>query len=57
MGPKEAALAVKLLEPKVVLPIHFGTFPPLKGTPAALAEMVGASVEVVPWKPAQEFQA
>ena len=30
MGPREAALAVRLLEPKVVLPLHFGTFPPLK---------------------------
>ena len=33
MGPKEAALAAKLLVPKIILPLHFGTFPPLKGTP------------------------
>ncbi len=33
MGPKEAALAVRLLAPAVVLPLHFGTFPPLTGTP------------------------
>ncbi len=57
MGPEEAALAVDFLKPKVVLPIHFGTFPPLKGTPAALADLVGADVEVVHWKPAQEVQA
>ncbi len=39
MGPKEAALAVELLKPKIVLPIHFGTFPPLKGTPKELASL------------------
>ena len=33
MGPKEAALAVRYLAPKKVLPLHFGTFPPLTGTP------------------------
>ncbi len=37
MGPKEAALACRLLAPKTVLPIHWGTFPPLKGTPEELA--------------------
>ena len=37
MGPKEAALAVRLIAPQMVLPLHFGTFPPLKGTPAQLA--------------------
>src|SRR5580698_4706375 len=33
MGPKEAALAVRYLQPQVVLPIHWGTFPALTGTP------------------------
>jgi L-ascorbate metabolism protein UlaG (beta-lactamase superfamily) len=36
MGPKAAALAVKYLGIKQVLPIHFGTFPPLTGTPDQL---------------------
>ncbi len=30
MGPKEAALAASYLAPVIVLPLHFGTFPPLK---------------------------
>lgn len=35
MGPKEAAYAVnRLLKPKLVVPIHYGTFPILKGTPS-----------------------
>jgi L-ascorbate metabolism protein UlaG (beta-lactamase superfamily) len=46
MGPKEAALAVKLLGSTTVLPLHFGTFPPLKGTPDQLAALVGQEVDV-----------
>lgn len=53
MDPKEAALAVRFLEPKVVLPLHFGTFPPLKGTPEQLAALVGAGVEVVRMAPGE----
>lgn len=55
MGPKEAALAVKFIAPQVVLPLHFGTFPPLTGTPEQLAALVDPKVEVVSWKPAEEF--
>jgi L-ascorbate metabolism protein UlaG (beta-lactamase superfamily) len=36
MGPREAALAVKLLGVKHVVPMHFGTFPPLVGRPEEL---------------------
>jgi L-ascorbate metabolism protein UlaG (beta-lactamase superfamily) len=36
MGPREAALAVELLGVKHVMPIHYGTFPALAGTPAEL---------------------
>jgi L-ascorbate metabolism protein UlaG (beta-lactamase superfamily) len=36
MGPREAALAVELLGVKHVLPIHYGTFPILAGTPEEL---------------------
>ena len=32
MGPKEAAYAVKLIGPKVVIPMHYGSFPVLTGT-------------------------
>ncbi|BDI29069.1 UPF0173 metal-dependent hydrolase [Capsulimonas corticalis] len=34
MGPEGAADAVKLVNPGVVIPMHFGTFPALAGTPA-----------------------
>ena len=36
MGPREAALAVELLGVNHVMPIHYGTFPLLAGTPADL---------------------
>ena len=34
MDPVEAALAVQWVKPKHVIPMHFGTFPLLAGTPA-----------------------
>lgn len=33
MGPERAALATKLVDPKLVIPMHFGTYPVLAGTP------------------------
>jgi L-ascorbate metabolism protein UlaG (beta-lactamase superfamily) len=47
MGPREAAMAAQLLKPRIVLPLHYGTFPPLKGTPDELAALVDSSVQVV----------
>ncbi len=40
MGPREAAKAVQLLKPKKVVPMHFGTFPPLTGRPDDLRQLV-----------------
>jgi L-ascorbate metabolism protein UlaG (beta-lactamase superfamily) len=52
MGPREAALAAKYLGVKTVLPIHFGTFPPLKGTPSELEKhLIGSGIEVVKIEP------
>jgi L-ascorbate metabolism protein UlaG (beta-lactamase superfamily) len=52
MGPREAAYACKLLQAKTVIPMHFGTFPMLTGTPAALQKML-PGVEVFEMKPGQ----
>ncbi len=38
MGPEEAAYAVKLLKPSYIIPMHYGTFPVLTGTPDELIE-------------------
>jgi len=37
-----------------VLPLHFGTFPLLTGTPQELAGLLDAGIEVVPWTPGEE---
>ncbi|HXG39863.1 MAG TPA: metal-dependent hydrolase [Candidatus Limnocylindrales bacterium] len=42
MGPREAALAVELLGVRHVLPIHYGTFPILVGTPDELRAELAA---------------
>ncbi len=47
MGPREAAYACQLLRAKVVVPMHFGTFPLLTGTPAKLGELLGAATTQV----------
>ena len=40
MGPKQAAKACELLNVAQVVPMHYGTFPALTGTPAKLRELV-----------------
>jgi L-ascorbate metabolism protein UlaG (beta-lactamase superfamily) len=57
MGPKEAALAVRYLEPKAILPLHWGTFPPLTGTPQELAKLVNDPQMVALLAPGEELQA
>lgn len=57
MGPKEAAVACRLLAPDVVLPIHWGTFPPLKGTPKELAALVEPALKVEGWNPGDVYTA
>jgi L-ascorbate metabolism protein UlaG (beta-lactamase superfamily) len=53
MGPREAAVACRLLECPMMIPMHFGTFPALGGRPAQLQELApGVEVrELAPGKP------
>lgn len=56
MDPREAAYACKLLKPKHVVGMHYGTFPVLLGTPAELRKYLPASMrktvkELVPGQP------
>ena len=40
MSPREAAAACRFLKAKRVVPMHFGTFPPLTGRPEELARLI-----------------
>jgi L-ascorbate metabolism protein UlaG (beta-lactamase superfamily) len=42
MGPKGAAKAVALVKPRVAIPMHYGTFPLLTGTPEEFLKEVKA---------------
>jgi L-ascorbate metabolism protein UlaG (beta-lactamase superfamily) len=52
MSPREAAYACQLLKPKTVIPMHFGTFPLLTGTPGDLKKLV-KDAEILEMKPGQ----
>lgn len=48
MGPEDAAYAVELLKPEIVVPIHYNTFPPIKQDPNKFKELVkSAEVQVL----------
>jgi len=44
MGPREAALASRLLQAKKAIPMHFGTFPALTGRPEQLAGLTPTEI-------------
>ena len=46
MSPVEADYACRLLRPKKVLGMHYGTFPPLVGRPAQLRQLLADMPEV-----------
>ncbi len=54
MGPEQAAKACELLGVTQVVPMHYGTFPALTGTPAKLRELVAPKgVQVLELKPGE----
>jgi len=54
MGPEQAAKACELLAIKQVVPMHYGTFPALTGTPAKLRQLVEPrGVQVLEIKPGE----
>lgn len=40
MGPEDAAYAVELLNPKLTIPVHYNTFPPIEQDPAVFKSLV-----------------
>jgi L-ascorbate metabolism protein UlaG (beta-lactamase superfamily) len=54
MGPDTAAIAARWLGVKQVVPMHWGTFPLLTGTPEHLKEhLAGTSIQVLELKPGE----
>ena len=54
MGPDAAAMAARWLGVKQVVPMHYGTFPLLTGTPEQLEkELSGSGIEVLVLKPGE----
>lgn len=40
MGPEDAAYAVELLSPKLTVPVHYNTFPPIVQDPEDFKKLV-----------------
>ena len=58
MSPQDAAMAVReMIRPKYVLPIHYGTTPQLRGTPAEFKAALGNSaVQMLVVEPGQKVE-
>ncbi len=40
MGPEDAALAARFLQAKLVVPVHYNTFPPIKQDPQKFIDLL-----------------
>lgn len=56
MGPEGAAVAARMLKVRQVVPMHYGTFPALSGTPAQLRALLDPAVDVLMLQPGQTAQ-
>jgi L-ascorbate metabolism protein UlaG (beta-lactamase superfamily) len=57
MGPKAAAQAARYLGLTTVIPIHYGTFPQLTGTPTELeAHLQGSGIQIIVAKPGETIR-
>jgi L-ascorbate metabolism protein UlaG (beta-lactamase superfamily) len=58
MSPAEAALACKMLKPRWVIPMHYGTFPVLTGTPEELKKLLKdePGITVIAMKPGETVE-
>jgi len=59
MGPYEAAWATKILNPKVVIPMHYQTFPVISGSPEEFEKYLkelGVSTKLVVLKPGDKYE-
>ena len=56
MGPEDAVTAVEFIEPRVVIPCHFDTWPPIEQDGEAFAAAVGDRAQVELMTPGSTFE-
>ncbi|MGQ0793816.1 MAG: metal-dependent hydrolase [Deltaproteobacteria bacterium] len=58
MSPLEASYACRFLNPRYVIPMHYGTFPILTGTPQELRELTKdmQEMEIIALKPGETLE-
>lgn len=55
MGPEDAATAVGMIRPKVVIPMHYNTFDLIKQDPDEFTRLVGDRAKVVILRPGDSY--
>ena len=55
MGPEDAARAVEMIKPRVVIPMHYNTFDVIKQDANEFRKLVGSHAEVVILNPGESF--
>ena len=55
MGPADAARAVGFIEPKVVIPVHYNTWPLIEQDPEYFRALVGEQARVEVMEPGDVF--
>lgn len=56
MGPDDAARAVEMIAPRVVIPMHYNTFDVIKQDPQEFARMVGSRADVRILQPGDSYE-
>jgi L-ascorbate metabolism protein UlaG (beta-lactamase superfamily) len=56
MGPEDAARAVEMVKPRVVIPIHYGTWPLIEQDPEEFRSRVEPKAEVIILQPGDEYE-
>ena len=56
MGPEDAARAVVMIAPDVVIPMHYNTFPVIEQNPEGFRTLVGDRAQVVILQPGASFE-
>jgi L-ascorbate metabolism protein UlaG (beta-lactamase superfamily) len=55
MGPEDAARAVEFIAPRVVIPMHYDTWPPIAQDPEAFRARVAGAADVVILQPGRSY--